>query len=301
MASFSDDESFAVDQILDQRKRKGIVEYLVQWKGESDKDPAASTWEPAESIAADCTKAVKSFLKSKSKKRSLSKSRKSSRSRSRSVSRGRKAADKVTPTRRSTRSSSRGRATKIPVSEKKAAQLKASEEPTEIVKEVEVTKQTEASSSTVFASVSQTTTTIKQSESMSEEKKTEVQSEGPGRVLRSSTMATREKLEVQRVHNEQRPMHKDDDKPRSAIWKVADYVVIVMFALSVVAALFLFLEKFIDLENFKRQAFPNVDILRSRLTDAVYSVFELLQGGVNKVSGLWLNLIDQIGSGSGKK
>ena len=82
--------------------------------------------------------------------------------------------------------------------------------------------------------------------SLSSKKKTEVQSEEPSRVLRSSTMAAREKLEVQRVHNEQRPLHKDDDKPRSAIWKVADYVVIVLFALSVVAALFLFLEKFIE-------------------------------------------------------
>jgi len=163
--------------------------------------------------------------------------------------------------------------------------------------EEEGDKNNSSTSTTVVASV--TRTVIKKSERMSEEKKPEVQSSG--RVLRSSTMAAREKLEVQRVHNEQRPKHKDDDKPRSSIWKVADYIVIVLFALSVVAALFLFLEKFIDLEKFKKQAFPDVNVLASRLKDSVYSVCDLMKSGVTQVSDLFLHLFDKIGSGSEKK
>ena len=66
------------------------------------------------------------------------------------------------------------------------------------------------------------------------------------RVLRSSTMEARKELEVQRVHNDQRPVREDDSKPRSAIWKVADYAVIVLFVLSLIAAFILFLEKIFE-------------------------------------------------------
>lgn len=52
-------------------------------------------------------------------------------------------------------------------------------------------------------------------------------------------------LEVQRVVNEQCPAS-NDNKPRSAVWKVADYAVIVLFILSLIAAIFLFLEKILE-------------------------------------------------------
>lgn len=62
----------------------------------------------------------------------------------------------------------------------------------------------------------------------------------------SENMNAQRPLEVQRVHNERVPVRDDDLKPRSAIWKVADYGVIVLFILSLIAALFMFLEKFIE-------------------------------------------------------
>lgn len=96
-------------------------------------------------------------------------------------------------------------------------------------------------------------------------------------------MKSRQELEVQRVHNEQRPVHTDDHKPRSSIWKVADYAVIVLFILSLVAAAFLFLEKFINLEEFKKQAFPNMAVLQARLESIQQSLVDA-----------WLYLIEQI-------
>ena len=94
-------------------------------------------------------------------------------------------------------------------------------------------------------------------------------------------MAERQKLEVQRVHNEQRPVHEDDSKPRSSVWKVADYIVIALFGISVIAALFLFVEKFVNLEEFKKQAFPNFDTLVNRLSDGKNSLVDLLLSGLD--------------------
>ena len=55
-----------VDSVLDQRKRKGVLEYLVQWKGaESGQD---KSWEPATKLAESCATLISSFIKSKTKK-----------------------------------------------------------------------------------------------------------------------------------------------------------------------------------------------------------------------------------------
>uniref|UniRef100_A0A0B6ZT63 Uncharacterized protein n=2 Tax=Arion vulgaris TaxID=1028688 RepID=A0A0B6ZT63_9EUPU len=107
-------------------------------------------------------------------------------------------------------------------------------------------------------------------------------------------MKTWQQLEVQRVHNEQRPVREDDLKPRSAIWKVADYAVIVLFILSLIAALFLFLEKFINLDEFKKQAFPNMSVLQARLDSIQNNLFEVAHAGVHRLSDAWLYLIEQV-------
>ncbi|KAJ8302548.1 hypothetical protein KUTeg_018944 [Tegillarca granosa] len=86
----SSDESgseFEVSKILKQRKRKGLIEYLVQWKGFDQDD----SWEPSKNLKY-CQKAIDDFNNETSarKSRSRSASRSRSRSRGRSSSRGRK-------------------------------------------------------------------------------------------------------------------------------------------------------------------------------------------------------------------
>ncbi|XP_012941238.1 chromo domain-containing protein cec-1 [Aplysia californica] len=296
MANFSDDEKlFEVDSILEQRKRKGVLEYLVRWK---DADAGEDTsWEPADSIIADCAQAVKSFLKAKSAKRSSSRSRKSSRSRSRSSSRSRKATTKKettkTAVRRSSRSRSKGRLSKTSTEEKKDVEEVKEKAPVKEKSPEKVTVVANNSSSTVVASVSTSSTTTQSA--MAEKKRSA--SPEQGRVLRSSTVAAREKLEVQRVHNEQRPVREDDNQPRSAVWRVADYAVIVLFIISVIAAIFLFVEKFVDLEDFKKQAFPNMNVLKARLIAAQQNLVEVVQTLVARVSQVWLHIVDSDSAG----
>lgn len=328
-----------VEAVIDQRKRKGILEYLVQWKesGSSGKD---KSWEPASKIAADCANAVADYIKSKTRKRSQSKTRKSSRSRSRSTSRGRKTKPEKVVVRRSTRSSSRGRSSKIPVSEKKvvsgqndlnksevevnsSVEGKSIEEKTKIIlqKPVEEEQFVVSTSSTTTVSTSVvSSSSSSENMTMSEKNKTSVSPESPqrrssrllkhleseetlgptsagtDRVLRSATQK-KEELEVQRVHTELRPVHKDDGKPRSSVWKVADYLVIALFVLSVIAAIFLFVEKFVDLKDFK----PNLSTLKTRLAAPLQGVHGIFRTVCDQANGVWLRLMDLVGSGAAKK
>ena len=86
-----------------------------------------------------------------------------------------------------------------------------------------------------------------------------------------------ETLEVQRVHNEQRPVHPDDGKSRSSVWKLADFAVYAGFIISLITALFLLIEKFVTLEECLKQVldFPYFDNLlgegKNRLIDLLPS------------------------------
>ncbi|GFR73868.1 chromodomain Y-like protein [Elysia marginata] len=289
MASFSDDEKFDVESILEQRKRKGNLEYLVRWKGAGD---GSDTWEPAKTIAADCAQAVQAFLartKATKAKRSTSRSRKVSRSRSRSSSRSRRSRSANKTTSKSPSTRSRGR------SQKKEEKVESSLNDSQ-----KLLKSTATVASHSSTSVQVTTKSVE--ESTISEQKTYSQETMPARqrVLRSSTMEARKELEVQRVHNDQRPVREDDAKPRSAIWRVADYAVIVLFVLSLIAAFFLFLEKILDLEDFKKQFYPNMGVLKRRLFSAQQRMVDFAEAGVNLAADGWLYLVEQIKGSSTK-
>ncbi|XP_076470754.1 uncharacterized protein LOC143300743 [Babylonia areolata] len=93
----SDEELYVVEEILNQRKRKGILEYLVRWQGYSS---LYNSWEPASGVA-HCTELIKEFLakkkSSRSRSRSRSRGRSATKSKSRSRSRGRQPKSSSTP------------------------------------------------------------------------------------------------------------------------------------------------------------------------------------------------------------
>nr|XP_022342146.1 chromobox protein homolog 1-like [Crassostrea virginica] len=120
MASDSESGSeYEVDKILQQRKRKGVLEYLVRWRGYGAEN---DSWEPGKNLK-DCAEKIKAFNDNEKanttpKRRSRkSTSRSRSRSRGRSASKGRKSPSRKkaatvrqeTAVRRSSRSRSRGR------------------------------------------------------------------------------------------------------------------------------------------------------------------------------------------------
>ncbi|CAG5116673.1 unnamed protein product [Candidula unifasciata] len=264
-----------IDSILEQRKRKGLLEYLVRWKGSGD-DVKGETWEPAKNLVNDYAKAVQSFtkgVKAQKAKRSSSRSSRASRSRSRSSSRSRKS----------------GR-----VKEEARSQVQVEERQKAAVAEAESSQPTRSSRSRARVTAPQTTTNSLATAQVASKTELHTHSNSVGQGNQSDNMKTQQELEVQRVHNEQRPVREDDLKPRSAIWKVADYAVIVLFVLSLIAALFLFLEKFIDLDEFKKQAFPNFAVLQTRLEDVQQNLLELASNGAGRISDAWLYLIEQV-------
>jgi hypothetical protein len=50
-------EVFEVEQVLDYRHRKGVLEYKIKWKNYSEEE---CTWEPRENLT-DCSEAIKEF------------------------------------------------------------------------------------------------------------------------------------------------------------------------------------------------------------------------------------------------
>lgn len=151
-----------VDKILQQRKRKGVIEYLVRWQGYGAEN---DSWEPGKNLK-DCAAKIKAFNENENanatpKKRGRkSTSRSRSRSRGRSASKGRKSPSrkKATPVkqetavRRSSRSRSRGRQqTTVETLTKKVEEF--SDDENQIKKFVTETKETVTRSSGTAAPV----------------------------------------------------------------------------------------------------------------------------------------------------
>ena len=54
----SDEENYEVEDIVNHRHKKGKVEYLIRWKGYTEKD---DTWEPEENL--DCPDKITAYNK----------------------------------------------------------------------------------------------------------------------------------------------------------------------------------------------------------------------------------------------
>ncbi|XP_059143465.1 chromobox protein homolog 5-like [Physella acuta] len=286
MASFSDDEGFEkqVESILEQRKRKGAIEYLVRWRGAGESQES-ETWEPAKTLIINWAQVVQDFLtkKKEEKKRSTSRSRKGSRSRSRSSSRNRKTTKAEEKTKSRSRSRGRPKKSSYPPNEPETSNEGS-----------ENKKNTRSKSNIVISesstSVTKETVTLQESTNSIEAKDNTDSSE---KMTAKSSNNSNSQLEVQRVVNEQCPAS-EDNKPRSAIWKVADYAVIVLFILSLIAAIFLFLEKILDLEDFKKQALPNMRVLQERLEAGKNSFMDLIFYCLDSITHCWFNVMEQI-------
>lgn len=59
-AADDDDKEWDVEKIIDERKRRGVLEYLIRWKGCK---PTSDTWEPSTQL--NCSDAIAKFQKSK--------------------------------------------------------------------------------------------------------------------------------------------------------------------------------------------------------------------------------------------
>ncbi|KAH9503484.1 hypothetical protein Btru_068031 [Bulinus truncatus] len=289
MANFSDDDTNErLDAIIGQRKRKGVLEYLVRWGGDGDR---SERWESATAIGSDYARAIQNYLESRKteKKRSTSRSRKVSRSRSRSSSRNRKS-----PSREKSKSKSRSQSRGRPRNSESTPKKNKTNEVDGNITPNTSHRNTRSRSSVVItnsnteANISATIATFQQ------EKTAEIlesKSSKESDIMAAPT--SKSQLEVQRTHNE-RCLARDDDKnPRSVIWRLADYAVIFLFIVSLIAVIFLFLEKIIDLEEFKSQAFPNLVTLKTRLSDGVRSLSDSAFYQLERVGDFWLYLTQQ--------
>merc|ERR1712180_111900 len=64
----AEEEEYEIEYIVDKRKVKGKVEYLIKWKNYSHAD---DSWEPKDNL--DCTKIIEDFEKQEKEKESKSK------------------------------------------------------------------------------------------------------------------------------------------------------------------------------------------------------------------------------------
>ena len=62
----SDEENYEVEDIVNHRHKKGKVEYLIRWKGYTEKD---DTWEPEENL--DCPDKITAYNKKVTTRKTL--------------------------------------------------------------------------------------------------------------------------------------------------------------------------------------------------------------------------------------
>ncbi|KAK7504731.1 hypothetical protein BaRGS_00004217 [Batillaria attramentaria] len=257
----SSGEEFEVDQILEQRKRKGKLEYLIRWQGFGEEN---DTWEPASSVS-HLSKVLKAFQaktkrsrsKSRSRSRGRPRSQSSSRSRSRSRSASRRAPAKKSPTRSSRKSASTGSVAK-------------KEEPSPVKQETRGrprsrTRLDQEASTSKTEVVTQSSTRRRGPVT---EEKTEVVRRTVETVkatpvtTQTSTMQTRSRLAVRQVQNDQKAAEKPDEQTSLRLWWFADHAVLLLFIIVSIIAISFCVESFAELRTTLT---PDFGVLRERL------------------------------------
>ncbi|XP_076448928.1 uncharacterized protein LOC143285493 [Babylonia areolata] len=293
----SSGEEFEVEEILQQRKRKGVLEYLVRWRGFND---LYDSWEPASGLA-DCTKALKAFIaktkRSRSKSRSRSRGR-TTKSRSRSSSRGR--APKTDTTSKRSRSRSGGRkstrlSSKSSTETTESKTVSSVEEQQKSIKLQAGTEAAEEKASTKSETIVEKTSTSKEGEVV--ERKTEVVKTTvetvkatPSTTAESSGMTTRSRLAVRQVQNDQKPPEPkavDSSKTNEKVtwlWWFADHAVLILFIVVSVIALSFTIE---SVSGVRDKLVPDLGVLRQRLGESYnHFVQELRTGSTNLASAV---------------
>lgn len=267
-----------VEEILDQRRRKGALQYLVRWKGFNE---LYDSWEPSEALS-HCANAIKAFVdskkkstKSRSRSRSRGRSSRQSKSKSRSRSRGRQ-----TSSRSRSRSASRKTqaATKVTrgksSSEVKVAKSESSE--------VKVAK-SEAKASRSRVEIVSQKTSAKESEGVVEKKsevvtkKIETVQTTPVRP-QTATMTTRSRLAVKQVQNDEQPVTKkltQANENETWMWWFADHAVLALFIIVSIIALSFTVE---SLSEVREKLVPDFTVLQHRLGESYSHLAEAMSG-----------------------
>ncbi|XP_025115609.1 chromo domain-containing protein cec-1-like isoform X2 [Pomacea canaliculata] len=257
-----------IEEILQQRKRKGQLEYLVRWVG---LDESNNSWEPATTIA-KLPKLLKVFRVQEKERRSRSRSRgrrrSPSRSRSRSGSRSRTDTKKVSKSVQKTSVKST-----VKKEEKQNSQQQSRSRPRKEAELSEINK-TEIISQT-YTSKKRSTAEKQGGSGNSAEK---IQSSPEKEMLRS-------RLAVQQVQNDQKPNSKPAEEAKDPwFWWFADYAVLGVFIIISLLALSFCLDSF---TGSQKQMIPNFSVLNQRLvetyehmsgslTNSFYSLMEVL-------------------------
>ncbi|KAK7114080.1 chromo domain-containing protein cec-1-like [Littorina saxatilis] len=303
----SSGEEFEVEEILEQRRRKGVLEYLVRWQGFNE---LYNSWEPVASLT-HCKEAVKRFLaenkRSRSKSRSRSRGRPASqsRSKSRSTSRGRGRPPKSPATPAKSRSRSRSASRKTPKSAATASartSRKTTSEVTVTKKEASPAKEEKKgrpARSGTPSKVAETKASPSRSDLVSQRSSTRVggilerKSEVSTRSIEtirstpvtkeSEIMTTRSRMTVRQVENDEKPAPKKSStngEGETWVWWCADHAVLILFIIISIIALSFTIESF---SGVRDKLVPDFSVLRQRLAESYEHSVEAVSHGFNSL------------------
>ncbi|XP_055955550.1 chromodomain Y-like protein [Patella vulgata] len=237
--SGSDSDVFEVKEIIKQREKKGIIEYLVRWDGFGEEE---DSWEPSKSLV-NCVDQIKTFVQAqdanKMEQKSAAKSRSKGRARSRSRGRSRSRARSKSNTRKSKTKKSSSRSSKTT-----AAVVVSSDEEDLIVTPKRQTRRTEVVTRT------KTNNFPGRMETSASLMKVTTDEDDPE--ITKTTTVLRERREVEMVENHKTLISSikggESEEPNFVVkmWNYADTAVLILFICISVFLLSFVLEKYID-------------------------------------------------------